>query len=68
MFTERQFGIWMTSEVDEVGVRHAYDADIAEPDVWHKKWLAPLVGMLMKVAMSSELGPPPNPSPESEVK
>jgi hypothetical protein len=57
----------MTAEVDEVGVRHAYDADIAEPHAWHKKWLAPLVGMLMKVATSSELGPPPDPSPGFEV-
>jgi len=68
MFTERQFGIWKTAEADGPGVRHAYNSDIAEPDVWHKKWLAPLVGMLMKVATSSELDPAPNPSTESEVK
>jgi hypothetical protein len=53
---------------DELGVRHAYDADIAAPHVWHQKWVAPLVEMLMGIAASPELEPPPAQPPGSAVK
>jgi hypothetical protein len=49
---------------DELGVPHVYDADIAAPHSWHEKWVAPLVGMLMKTASSADPGPPPT----SDVK
>ena len=49
---------------DELGVSHVYDADITAPHSWHKKWVAPLVGMLMKMSSSADLQPPPT----SDVK
>lgn len=53
---------------DELGVPHAYDADIAAPHAWHEKWVAPVVTMLMKVASSSQPNKPCPPPPGTDVE
>ena len=38
------------SLADDLGVPHAYNADIAAPHAWHEKWVAPVVDMLMQIS------------------
>ena len=53
---------------DELGVPHVYNAEMAANHSWHKKWVGPLVDMLMKLASNPEVETPANPSPGSDSK